>query len=247
MTDSILEFITNYKDLAIVLVFLIAFIESMVLLGIFLPGWLLLVGIGGLIGADILSFYPIVLSAYFGAVTGEYLSFYLGYHYHHKILSLSFFRNHQKLINSSQIFFQKHGVAGVFIGRFFGPTRALVPFLAGLSEMPQKTFFWINGLSGILWAPLYLIPGILVGAAFTIEQEERNQLLLLLFLVAIGISMAVKFILVYLRASQDKKTLLLKSKMSISICTCLIMIALFVQSSQWELFLQIISVVASKL
>ena len=33
---------------------------------------------------------------------------------------------------------KKWGVPGIFIGRFFGPLRAVVPLIAGIFEMP----FW---------------------------------------------------------------------------------------------------------
>ena len=160
MTDTLLDFIRLHSEWALVIVFAIAFIESILIIGIILPGWMLLFGVGGMIGAGLLNFYPIVISAYFGAVFGESISFYLGRHYHKNILEWRVVAKHHKLIDRSRNFFLMHGVAGVFIARFFGPTRAIVPFVAGVSEMPKRQFFWVNCLSGLLWAPLYLVPGI---------------------------------------------------------------------------------------
>ncbi|MCF6193114.1 MAG: DedA family protein, partial [Kangiellaceae bacterium] len=164
--ESILATIQQHSEWAWLIVFIIAFAESMAIIGLLIPGWALLLGVGTLIGTDVLEFLPIVISAYFGAVIGEYLSFYVGYHYHDQILKWRFVATHQKLIDRTRDFFEKHGAMGVFIGRFIGPIRAVIPLIAGVAEMPKRTFFWVNLTSGLIWAPLYLIPGILVGVAF---------------------------------------------------------------------------------
>lgn len=185
LVDSTLLFIEQHAQWAWLVVFLIAFIESIAIVGLVLPGWALLLGVGTLIGTDVLDFYPTVLAAYFGAVLGEYFSFWLGYHYHEAILKWRWIAKHQTLIERSRTFFDKHGATGVFIGRFIGPIRAVIPLIAGISEMRRRTFFWVNIISGLLWAPFYLIPGILVGASFELDKETNSMLLFFLVLVAI--------------------------------------------------------------
>jgi membrane protein DedA with SNARE-associated domain len=191
MTDFILQSIQSNSEWAWLIVFLIAFIESMAILGLFLPGWILLVGIGVMIGTDVLSFYPVVVSAYLGAVIGEYLSYHIGYHYHDRILEWSWVARQQKLIDRSHDFFEKHGAIGVFFGRFIGPVRAVIPLVAGISEMPKKTFFWVNLTSGLLWAPLYLIPGILIGAAYELDGNVSRDLMFIAVVIAAIVWMAV--------------------------------------------------------
>ena len=192
LAESILATIQHHSEWAWLIVFIIAFAESMAIIGLLIPGWVLLLGIGTLIGTDVLDFFPIVISAYFGAVIGEYLSFYVGYHYHESILQWRFVASHQKLIDRTRDFFEKHGAMGVFIGRFIGPIRAVIPLIAGVAEMPKRTFFWVNLTSGLIWAPLYLIPGILVGAAFNLDKEISNALIIILLVLAVVLWMAIK-------------------------------------------------------
>ncbi len=191
-SESLLQFIQLHSQWAWLVVFLIAFIESIAILGLLMPGWVLLVGIGTLIGTDVLDFFPIVVAAYCGAVIGEYLSYIVGYHYHQKILNWKFVSRHQQLIEQTKLFFEKHGIAGVFFGRFIGPVRAVIPLVAGIAEMPKRTFLWVNITSGLIWAPLYLIPGILAGAAYQIDQELFISLLLLLLLIGLVLWFAIK-------------------------------------------------------
>lgn len=184
-TDTILQTIQCHAEWAWLLVFVIAFAESLAIIGLMVPGWLLLVGIGTLIGTGILPFYPIVLSAYCGAVLGEYLSYLLGYHYHQKILDWRLFKSHQLLLEKAKVFFERYGTSGVFFGRFIGPLRAVIPFSAGVFQMKKSTFTWVNLTSGMIWAPLYLTPGILAGAAYKLDKQTGVESVLIIFLIVL--------------------------------------------------------------
>jgi membrane protein DedA with SNARE-associated domain len=61
------------------------------------------------------------------------------------------------------LFFQRHGGKSVFIGRFFGPIRAVVPLAAGIMQMPRGRFWFANVASALVWAPMLLLAGDLVG------------------------------------------------------------------------------------
>ena len=54
---------------------------------------------------------------------------------------------------------KKWGVAGIFIGRFFGPLRAAVPLIAGIFEMPVWRFQSPISLSAFVWAAVLLTLG----------------------------------------------------------------------------------------
>jgi membrane protein DedA with SNARE-associated domain len=47
----------------------------------------------------------------------------------------------------------------VFVGRFLGPFRAIVPIAAGPQAMPWPKFQISNVVSAILWAAGILAPG----------------------------------------------------------------------------------------
>jgi len=249
-TDAILQTIQHNAEWAWMIVFIIAFVESAAVIGLFMPGWVLLVGIGTMIGADVLDFWPIVISAYLGAVIGEYLSYLLGYHYHEPILKWRLFSRHKSLIEHSRKFFETHGAAGVFFGRFLGPVRAVLPFIAGICEMPQKTFFWVNLSSGLIWAPLYLIPGILVGAAFDLEQETAMQLLFILVLIGLVLWMAIsqsKILIKIYATKTDQNRHFAVLNTSLSWVLFMVLVTILLASSYYEFLNQIIGLVWTKL
>ncbi len=249
-TQSILQIIQQNAEWAWLIVFLIAFIESLAILGLFMPGWVLLVGIGTMIGADILEFFPVVVAAYFGAVIGEYLSYYAGYHYHENILSWPFVAKRQRLIEQSKIFFKKHGAVGVFFGRFIGPVRAVIPLIAGISEMPKRTFFWVNLTSGLIWAPLYLIPGILIGAAANLEQEIAFSLLFIFLVIGLVGWMAVnqtKKSIKVIRGELDVNRQFLAINLVLVWAVFVVLVSILIKSTYWEFLKNIFAIVGSKI
>ncbi len=247
MTDAILGFIEEYSSWAILIAFLIAFFESLAIIGLFMPGWVLLFGIGTLIGANQLDLYSILIGVYFGAVVGEYFSYHLGFYYHEKILSWPWVARHQKMMGKMHEFFDKHGIVGVFIGRFLGPTRALVPFIAGVSQMNKVSFFWVNIISAVLWVPFYVFPGMLVGAAFSLDKSVAYQLIFILVLIGIAIYFAVKFNREYWFKQKDKKLRLSFIKANLSLLILVLMITIIYQSSYWSLIEEISAIFLSKL
>ncbi len=254
MIEYLLSVIENYSQIAWLIILLVAFAESMAIVGLFVPGWLLLVGAGTLIGADTLSFYPIMFAAYIGAVVGEYMSFYLGVKYQNNILNNTWFKKHNQLIEQSRNFFHNYGAIGVFIGRFFGPTRAFLPLMAGISGMKNATFIWINITSGLIWAPLYLIPGILIGAAFNLDPDEAKYLLGIIFLISLVIYFAykntlklVKTLNNYSTSNNNKIKFLdaLKLLLWWAIVGCCMFI--FITSTYWNLLKKILVILFQKL
>ena len=145
--------------------FLITFIESLAIIGLAIPGSVTLSAIGGLVGSGVVPALPIFIWAICGAIFGDALSFWLGYRYHHKLKKMWPFYRFPKLIAKGEQFFKKHGGKGIFISRFIGPMRPVLPLIAGMMRVNPVKFICVEIISGILWAPFYMLPGILVGAA----------------------------------------------------------------------------------
>ncbi len=159
MAEAVLVFIKANEALAAPIVFVLAFGESMALIALLLPATVILWGVGALIGASGLSFWPIWLAAVLGAALGDWLSYWLGYHFHEPISRMWPLSRHPQLIPKAHTFFEKWGALGVFIGRFFGPLRAAVPLVAGAVQMPQVPFQIANWTSALVWGFTTLGPG----------------------------------------------------------------------------------------
>jgi undecaprenyl-diphosphatase len=166
----------------------IAFLECLVLIGFLVPGTVFMTAIGTLIGIGVLPFTSITLWAIAGAIAGDVLSFWIGRHYHHHTGDLWLFRRYPSLLQKGKAFFDTHGGKSIFFGRFIGPIRAILPFIAGMVLMPSRQFLIADIISAIAWAPIYMLPGILLGqASQQLPPEVASKLiifdvLLLLFI-----------------------------------------------------------------
>ncbi|MGH1418601.1 MAG: DedA family protein [Hyphomicrobiaceae bacterium] len=159
--DATMEFVRNNQAWAGPVIFILAFGESLAFISILLPFWAMLVGIGGLIVATgtLVDFGLVWVAASLGAAFGDWVSYWLGKHYHEEIAGMWPLSRRPELIPRGQKFFEEYGVWAIVIGRFFGPLRAAVPIVAGIAEMPFRKFQIANFASAFLWAGVLLILG----------------------------------------------------------------------------------------
>jgi membrane protein DedA with SNARE-associated domain len=132
--------------------FAIAFSESFVGVSFIVPGTILLLSLGGVIGATHIGLFPAVAGAVLGSVLGDWISWWIGFHYHHKIVHFALFRRFEEQIEKGLHFFHRWGTWAIFIGRFMGPFRATVPLVAGMSELEFWPFMIANATSAVIWA-----------------------------------------------------------------------------------------------
>jgi len=157
--QQILEFVRANEEWAVPIVLLLAFGESLAFVSLLLPAWAALVGMGALIAAGEISFWPIWIAAALGAALGDWLSYWIGLKLEHTVQHIWPLSRHPDLIPKGEAFMKKWGVAGIFIGRFFGPLRASVPLVAGIFEMPFWRFQIANFTSAFVWAAALLTIG----------------------------------------------------------------------------------------
>ena len=175
--------ITAHPAWAGSLVFLIAFFESLALVGLFMPGALLMFGVGALVGTGHLPLWPTLGAAFAGAVTGDGVSFWLGRHFNQRLKVMWPLRRHPELVARSTDFLHRHGGKSVLLGRFVGPIRPVIPAVAGMLGMPALRFAAVNVLSGALWAPAYLLPGVVFAASLGLAAEVASRLAVLIVLL----------------------------------------------------------------
>lgn len=168
-------------------VFLVALVESLAIVGLIVPGVVMMVGAGALIATGALDFWPVCLWAVAGAVAGDGLSYWLGRHYQERLKTVWPFTRYPESLDTGVRFFEKYGGKSVAFGRFVGPVRAVIPLVAGMMGMPTSRFLVANILSAIVWAPVYLLPGIVFGASLELAAEAAFHLVVLLLALVAAI------------------------------------------------------------
>ncbi|QCB44168.1 DedA family protein [Sphingomonas sp. PAMC26645] len=139
----------------------LAFCESLAVVGLFIPATALMMAVGGMIATGLLSPWPIVSCAIIGAVLGDWLSFVIGRSIGPSALRRWPLNRHRHAAARARLFFRRYGMASILFGRFLGPIRATVPLVAGLIGMPLRSFQIANITSALIWVPALLAPGFL--------------------------------------------------------------------------------------
>lgn len=164
--DQIITFVRDNAVWAPPIVFALAFGESLAFISLLIPAWGALVAIGALIAAGGINFWPVWIAAALGAAFGDWLSYWIGLKLEYRVQHIWPLSRHPELIPRGERFMKNWGVAGIFIGRFFGPLRAVVPLIAGIFEMPFWRFQAANFSSALVWAAVLLTLGDGISTAF---------------------------------------------------------------------------------
>jgi|TARA_R110002111_G_scaffold84862_4_gene133231 undecaprenyl-diphosphatase len=187
LLDTFTQLINQHPTWAGLIVFLVAMVESLAIIGVVIPGVAIMFGVGTLISNGTLDMASTVMWAAAGASFGDGLSFALGKHYDKKIYTIAWFKNNPDVLKNGREFFEKYGAISILIGRFIGPIRAIIPLIAGILDMPTKHYIPTNLIASALWAPAYLIPGFFFGKSTTLitTNLENGWPFILLFAVLI--------------------------------------------------------------
>jgi membrane protein DedA with SNARE-associated domain len=180
LVQPTLDFITAHSTWAVAIMFIMAFGESFAFISLLFPGTSLLVAAGTLMAAGSLPYFPVMIGAVTGAVLGDTVSFWIGHRFGPGIGRVWPFTRSPHLLPSGIRFFARHGGKSVFIGRFLGPMRAVVPLAAGVMRMHRGRFWFANVTSALVWAPMLLFAGDAVGDVGDRLIGSANTVLLVL-------------------------------------------------------------------
>ncbi|MGD9616164.1 MAG: DedA family protein [Alphaproteobacteria bacterium] len=189
---QLIEFIKSHQDWAVAVIFITAFGESFAFLSLVFPGTTLLIAAGALIQTGDLSIWPIAAGAVSGALLGDAVSYGIGRRFGGRLAGVWPFTRRPDLLAGGIEFFRRHGGKSVFIGRFFGPVRAVVPLAAGIMRMSPRLFCTASVISALIWAPMLLLAGdALAGAGERVVGPENTILLVFGGMVLLGVLVAL--------------------------------------------------------
>lgn len=186
------QYFQAHPYLAGVLTCLVAFAESLPLIGTIIPGSITMSILGILAGRGLIPIPEALGLATFGAFAGDIVGFALGKSYKQKLHTIWPFRKHPRWLTLSVAFFERHGGKSILIGRFVGPARSSIPLIAGLLHMSWLRFLIAALSTAFLWALAYLLPGFLIGA-LSLEVPPKIATKFMLFGLAVVVSLWLIF------------------------------------------------------
>ena len=153
-------------------IYITALLECLALVGLILPGVVLMIGLAVIAGSSSLGLPTVLLLAWLGGLTGDFLSYALGYRLQNKVPQLPILRSHPQWLASAEIHFERYGVLSLLIGRFIGPLRPILPLVAGMLSMPFVRFTLVSLFAAAGWSVVYTLPGWMVGAALELSPPQ---------------------------------------------------------------------------
>ncbi|HEX2701388.1 MAG TPA: DedA family protein [Acidimicrobiales bacterium] len=152
-------------------VFLVVFAESGLMFGFFLPGDSLLITAGVFAAKGDLNLPVILGGVFLAAVLGDQV----GYAFGHKVGPTLFGRPDSRLfkrkhLEKARAYFDDKGPRTIVLARFIPIVRTFAPIVAGMSDMPYRTFAAYNVVGGLLWGVGVTLLGYALGEAVDIDK-----------------------------------------------------------------------------
>lgn len=192
---QVVDFIARSQVWAGPLIGLMAFAESMAVVGVIVPFTAMIVASGALLATGTLDPWIILPWGIVGAVVGDAASYWLGRWLGHRVHGIWPFSKDPTLLARGHRFFVRWGVLSVCLGRFFGPLRAVVPLVAGMMSMPHTRFQVANVASAIVWMPALMLPGALAGSLIERITGSGAQAFVVVFLAFVAFPLLVGLVL----------------------------------------------------
>ena len=139
--------------------FIAALLETVFLVGLFIPGSTLLLIMGLLSGQGYFDLGDLLFFAIAGAILGDNINYSLGHRYGRRWLGQGRWFLRSEHVVRAEDFFNRHGGKSVFLSRFVPSAKELMPFIAGMAGMRYLPFMIWNLLGGIGWGLQWILPG----------------------------------------------------------------------------------------
>jgi membrane protein DedA with SNARE-associated domain len=186
-------FLRENRDLAGPILGVIAFGESLVLVGLFFPATAIMLITGGLLQNGILDPVPIIAWSILGASLGDMVTYWIGRWIGPSVVHHWPLNRDREAVARARLFFRRFGFLSIFIGRFLGPVRPTIPLVAGIMRMRHITFQIANVTSAMVWVPFMLLPGYFFAKSvgdFS-ELSVREWVLVIVLILALTASFGI--------------------------------------------------------
>lgn len=171
--QSLFEGLLHASPLVVIcIVFALVFAEDALFIGFVIPGETAAV-IGGVFASQgDLPLWAMILTVVSAAILGDTVGYEIGKHLGPRIMRMKILDKRRSRLQQAEDFLARRGGLAVFLGRFTAFFRAVMPALAGLSQMPYRRFAMWNFTGGIVWGCLFVTIGFVAGNSY--EEVART-------------------------------------------------------------------------
>ncbi len=173
---SLLPAIDTFHSIGYWLAFFSAFFETVIGVGLLLPGTSIIVILGAFAAQGYLDVGDLIWFAIFGAILGDNINYFLGKKYGANWIKNGVWFIKPEHLKKSREFLNKHGVKSIFLARFVPGLKELVPLIAGMVKMKRKPFFIWNVFGGIGWGIVFVLFGYIFSQSLNLAQTWLSKI-----------------------------------------------------------------------
>jgi undecaprenyl-diphosphatase len=174
-----------------VIIFLTSVLESAPLIGLAIPGGVIVIAAGFLVKVGILELWPAVIIVSVGAFVGDTSAYFLGRHYGYSFLTrigkYIFFKPAH--FEKTKKVLQTHPRKAIVAGRIHALTRSVMPFVAGSVDVKPGLFLPFAALTAVVWSMANILVGYIFGQGFQVASHYLG----VIFFAAFGLSILVVY------------------------------------------------------
>jgi len=176
--------------LGLVAVLAVVFVETGLLVGLFLPGDSMLFTAGLLIAEGVfrVPLLLLVVTVPLAAILGDQVGYQIG----HSAGPAIFRRPDSRLfrrayVDKAHSYFERYGARTIVLARFVPVVRTFAPVVAGVSKMSRRVFTLFNVLGGVLWGVGLPLLGYSLGQIAFVRNNADRLILLIVFVSVLPI------------------------------------------------------------
>jgi membrane-associated protein len=202
----LLELVVTYGAWIYGILFVIIFAETGLVVTPFLPGDSLLFAAGAIAATGSLDVRLLTILLIAAAIAGDAVNYSIGRAAGVRIIARA--RTDPRwgrwinpvYVDRAHGFFERHGGKAIVLGRFAPIIRTFVPFVAGVAEMPYRSFVLYNVTGALAWVGICVGSGFLFGNVPIVKDNFS--------IVAIGIIIVslLPMVFEYLRYRRERPT-----------------------------------------
>ena len=152
MIESILAWASEHREQAVLLVPLLAFMETCVGIGLFVPALLLVIVTSVFYANDWADLWVMATMAMVGSSIGDHVGFYAGRAVGHRVHGWRIIQRNAARWARTEATVRRFGPWAIFIGRLIPAIRSLVPAMMGVTEFKRRRYTLFDVAACSLWA-----------------------------------------------------------------------------------------------
>ncbi len=177
LDGQIATFIAAHGNLVYLLLFSIVFLEIGIFPLFFLPGNPLIFIAGSFCKIGSLHLLPTILTVLTAALLGNLVSYQIGKAFGRKINHSQSPWVNQKALDRTANFYAQYGQYTLMVSPFIAVIRTFAPLLAGVSQMPKKSYLFASTIGSLLWIGLLMLAGYFFSSIAFIKMHMASIVL----------------------------------------------------------------------